>query len=67
MTINEKLKNARNQLGYTLRYVSSQTGVTKSTIFNIETGKCDCGYKKIECLQAFYDKELEEKASKDAS
>ena len=67
MTINEELKNARNQLGYTLRYVSSQTGVTKSTRFKIVTGKIDGGYKKIECLQAFYNKELEEKASKDAS
>ena len=51
MNINESLKNARRQLGYSLRYVARHADVAKSTIANIEAGKIDCGYKKIERLQ----------------
>ena len=61
MNINESLKNARRQLGYSLRYVARHADVTKSTIANIEAGKIDCGYKKIERLQEYYDKELQRK------
>ena len=61
MTINEALKNARHQLGYSLRYVARHADVAKSTIANIEAGKIDCGYKKIERLQEYYDKELQAK------
>ena len=58
MNINESLKNTRRQLGYSLRYVARHADVAKSTIANIEAGKIDCGYKKIERLKAYYDKEL---------
>lgn len=61
MTINEALKNARRQLGYSLRYVAQHADVAKSTIANIEAGKIDCGYKKLERLQKYYDKELQAK------
>jgi len=58
MTTNENLRTMRRALGYSLRYVAARTGVAKSTISNIEIGKMDCGHRKIERLQAFYQAEL---------
>lgn len=58
MTINEKLKEMRCVLGYPLRYVALHARVAKSTISNIELGKVDCGYKKIQRLQNYYESEL---------
>ena len=48
------LKEIRDYLGYSLRYVGSATGLSPATIKNIESGKTDCGYKKYTKLCAFY-------------
>ena len=45
-----ELKKYRNKLGLTLRDVAKATGISHVTIFNIENGRTDSGYKKIHKL-----------------
>ena len=54
MTQSNKLKKYRNQLGLTLRDVAKATGLSHVTVYNIETGKTDSGYKKMQKLECFY-------------
>ena len=54
MIQNNKLKTYRNQLGLTLRDVAKATGISHVTIYNIENGRIDSGYKKIQKLYSFY-------------
>lgn len=54
MTESNKLKKYRNQLGLTLRAVAKATGLSHVTVYNIETGKTDSGYKKMQKLERFY-------------
>jgi transcriptional regulator with XRE-family HTH domain len=58
MTEISKLRKYRNQLGLTLRDVAKATGLSHVTIYNIETGKIDSGYKKIQKLERFYQNKL---------
>lgn len=59
-----ELKQMRQQLKLTLRGAAKLSGVAKSTINNIELGKVDCGYKKLEKLQASYKEELTKQEKK---
>lgn len=54
MNKNNKFRKYRNQLGLTLRDVAKATGISHVTIYNIETGRVDTGYKKIKKLESFY-------------
>lgn len=54
MTESNKLKKYRNQLGLTLRAVAKATGISHVTIYNMETGKTDSGYRKMQKLEHFY-------------
>lgn len=54
MTQSNKFKKYRNQLGLTLREVAKATGLSHVTVYNIETGKTDSGYKKMQKLERFY-------------
>ena len=58
MTQSNKLKKYRNQLGLTLRDVAKATGLSHVTVYNIETGKTDSGYKKMQKLERFYQNKL---------
>ncbi len=54
MNKNNKFRKYRNQLGLTLRDVAKATGLSHVTIYNIENGRVDTGYKKIQKLESFY-------------
>ncbi len=54
MNKNNKFRKYRNQLGLTLRDVAKATGLSHVTIYNIENGRVDSGYKKIQKLESFY-------------
>lgn len=59
MNKNNKFRKYRNQLGLTLRDVAKATGISHVTIYNIETGRVDTGYKKIKKLESFYKNKLQ--------
>lgn len=48
---NNKFRKYRNELGLTLRDVAKATGLSHVTIYNIENGRVDTGYKKIQKLK----------------
>ena len=54
MTESNKLRKYRSQLGLTLRDVAKATGISYVTVYNIEKGITDTGYKKIQKLYNFY-------------
>lgn len=58
MSISKEFRKYRTQLGLTLRDVAKATGINYVTIYNIESGKTDSGYKKIQKLQNFYQNTL---------
>ena len=53
MNNNKKFRKYRNELGLTLRDVAKATGLSHVTIYNIENGRVDTGYKKIQKLVKF--------------
>ena len=59
MNKNNKFRKYRNQLGLTLRDVAKAIGISHVTIYNIETGRVDNGYKKIKKLESFYKNKLQ--------
>lgn len=58
MTESNKLRKFRNQLGLTLRDVAKATGLSHVTIYNMETGRTDSGYKRMQKLERFYQNKL---------
>lgn len=54
MTESNKLLKYRNQLGLTLRDVAKATGISHVTIYNMEIGRTDSGYRKMQKLERFY-------------
>ena len=58
------LKEAREYLGYSLRFVATATGMAPATIKNLESEIKDCGYKKYTKLCAFYNYHLAHKPYK---
>lgn len=54
MTESNKLRKYRSQLGLTLRDVAKATGLSYVTVYNMETGRTDSGYRKMQKLEHFY-------------
>lgn len=50
--ISQKLRNLREERGYSQEYIAENMGVSPSTVSRIET---DCSTTKIEQLQAYCD------------
>lgn len=52
--IGKKLKQLRNERGYTQEYVSQELGITRSTVSNYEIGRRTPHLKDLERLAGFY-------------
>ena len=55
---NQNFKVIRSKLGLSLRAVARRTGLNYRTICNIENGKTDSGFSKVEKLTNFYKAEI---------
>lgn len=61
MTINYELRMKRRALHMNIRKVSELTGVSKSTISNVENEVYpNTSYRTIKTLEEFYDKKIKE-------
>lgn len=57
-TLPTKLKSLRIEKGYTQHYVAEKLGVTRTTIYNYETGKRSPHLNELQKLAAIYSVDL---------
>jgi len=59
MDIGQKLKIARNAIGYTLEKVEQATGISKSALSNFETGQREPKFSQLSLLADIYKREID--------
>ena len=56
--LGESLRASRVALGYSVRFVSMETGISRQIIYNTEDGKANSTIDTVAVLAGFYAKEL---------
>lgn len=53
-TFHQRIKQIREELGFTQYFVSAETGISQSNLNKYETGKLELGIEQLGILAQFY-------------